>query len=108
MAEMVVRVENGAASSVEWDEVLNKPATFPPTIGTTASTAVAGNDARLTQGAAGVATVRQLGTGATQAATGNHTHTATAITATAISPGSATNVQGILAELAARITALEP
>lgn len=33
--------------------------------------------------------------------------TATEVTATAISPGSATTVQGILAELAARITALE-
>lgn len=33
--------------------------------------------------------------------------TATQTTATAISPGSATNVQGILAELAVRIKALE-
>lgn len=32
---------------------------------------------------------------------------ASAVTATAITPGTATNVQGILAELAARITALE-
>lgn len=40
-------------------------------------------------------------------AAGNHTHNAGQITATAIAPGTATNVQGILAELAARITALE-
>lgn len=33
--------------------------------------------------------------------------TATQVTATAITPGTATTVQGILAELAARITALE-
>lgn len=33
--------------------------------------------------------------------------TAEQVTATSISPGSATTVQGILAELAARITALE-
>ncbi|MFJ9887175.1 hypothetical protein ACIQRW_15075 [Streptomyces sp. NPDC091287] len=33
--------------------------------------------------------------------------TAAQVTATAISPGSATTVQGILAELAARIAALE-
>lgn len=49
-----------------------------------------------------------LGATGTTAAAGNHTHTATQVTATAISPGTATTVQGILAELAARITALEP
>lgn len=48
-----------------------------------------------------------IGTTASTAAAGNHVHPATAITATAIAPGTATNVQGILAELAARITALE-
>lgn len=57
--------------------------------------------------AAGTPSIRAIGTTATTAAAGNHTHTATAVTATAISPGTATNVQGILAELAARITALE-
>lgn len=31
------------ASSVDWANVLNKPSTFPPTIGTTAFTAAAGN-----------------------------------------------------------------
>lgn len=31
------------ASSVDWADVLNKPATFPPTIGTTGTTAAAGN-----------------------------------------------------------------
>lgn len=31
-----------------WGDVTGKPATFPPTIGSTASTAVAGNDSRLT------------------------------------------------------------
>lgn len=31
------------ASSVDWANVLNKPATFPPTIGTTSTTAAAGN-----------------------------------------------------------------
>ncbi len=34
--------------------------------------------------------------------------TAESVTATAIAPGTATNVQAILAELAARITELEP
>lgn len=48
-----------------------------------------------------------IGTTASTAAAGNHVHPASAVTATAIAPGTATNVQGILAELAARITALE-
>ncbi|MEN1985879.1 hypothetical protein [Paenibacillus hubeiensis] len=48
-----------------------------------------------------------IGTTASTAAAGNHVHAASAITATAIAPGTATNVQAILAELNARITALE-
>jgi len=48
-----------------------------------------------------------IGTTASTAAAGNHVHPASAITATAIAPGTATNVQGILAELAARVAALE-
>lgn len=86
----------GGGSAVAWGDITGKPATFPPTTGTTAGTALAGNTPLLA-----------LGNTATTAAAGNHTHAATAITATAISPGTATTVQGILAELAARITALE-
>ncbi|WP_097921747.1 hypothetical protein [Streptomyces sp. wa1063] len=100
-------VEGAAPGPVAWVDITGKPTTFAPTIGTTASTAVAGNDTRLTAGVAGVATVRAIGSTATTAAAGNHVHTATQVTATAISPGSATTVQGILAELAARITVLE-
>lgn len=100
-------IEGAAPADVAWDDVTDKPSTFAPTIGATAVTAVAGNDSRLSAGAAGTATVRAIGATATTAAAGNHAHTATQVTATAISPGSATNVQGILAELAARITALE-
>ncbi|WP_342480408.1 hypothetical protein NST07_25685 [Paenibacillus sp. FSL L8-0340] len=65
-------------------------------LGTTAGTALAGNSALLA-----------LGTTASTAAAGNHAHTATQVTATAIGPGTATTVQGILAELAARIATLE-
>lgn len=36
-----------AAGTVPWADVSGKPATFPPAIGATATTAVAGNDARL-------------------------------------------------------------
>lgn len=57
--------------------------------------------------AASTPSIRAIGTTATTAAAGNHTHTATTVTATAIGPGTATNVQGILAELAARIATLE-
>jgi hypothetical protein len=38
----------GSGGPVDWSQVVNVPATFPPTIGSTSSTAVAGNDARLT------------------------------------------------------------
>jgi len=48
-----------------------------------------------------------IGTGATQAAAGNHAHNAGQITATAVDGGTATTVQGILTELAARIAAVE-
>ncbi|MEV7959306.1 hypothetical protein ACIO6T_41390 [Streptomyces sp. NPDC087532] len=64
----------GGGGSVDWAAITGKPATFAPTIGATATTAVAGNDSRLTAGAAGTATVRALGTAATTAAAGDHTH----------------------------------
>lgn len=66
-------------SGVTWATLSGKPATFAPTIGTTASTAAAGN----------------------------HTHTASVISTTAITGVTGTNVQAVLAELAARIAALE-
>ncbi|WP_395759480.1 hypothetical protein OIE82_27140 [Streptomyces althioticus] len=62
-----------------YSEVTGKPSTFAPTIGTTSTTAAAGN----------------------------HTHTASTVSATAVGPGTATNVQAILVELEARIAALE-
>lgn len=39
---------SGGGGSPAWDNVTGKPTTFPPTIGSTAADAVAGNDARLT------------------------------------------------------------
>lgn len=60
-----------AETLADWATITGKPATFPPTIGATAVTAVAGNDARLTAGAAGTATVRALGTTSTTAAAGD-------------------------------------
>ena len=38
----------GGGGPVDWGNLVNLPATFPPTIGATADTAVAGNDTRLT------------------------------------------------------------
>lgn len=38
----------GGGDPVDWAVLFNVPTTFPPTIGATATTAVAGNDARLT------------------------------------------------------------
>lgn len=37
----------GPAGTTDWDDLTNKPATFPPTIGTTATTALAGDTAVL-------------------------------------------------------------
>lgn len=75
-------------------------------IGTTATTAKAG-DYTPPAASTTVAGVIMIGTTATTAKAGNAVQTATQTTATAIAPGTATNVQAILAELAARITALE-
>lgn len=63
--------DSGVEVSVGWSSITDKPTTFAPTIGATASTAVAGNDTRLTAGAAGTATVRALGTSSTTACAGN-------------------------------------
>lgn len=102
MAEMVVRVEGGdSGGPVDPSDI-----TGATTVGINVLTAA---DAAAARSAIGAGTSSlAIGTTASTAAAGNHTHTATAITATAIGPGVATNVQGILAELAARITALEP
>ncbi|MFJ1698182.1 hypothetical protein ACIOHC_24205 [Streptomyces sp. NPDC088252] len=80
-----LRVVEGdlGGGSTAWADITGKPATFAPTIGATATTAVAGNDSRLVAGAAGTATVRALGTTGTTAAAGNDarflTGTATAV-----------------------------
>ncbi|MCR0998665.1 head fiber protein [Serratia rubidaea] len=42
-AIQVVEVFGGGGGSVAWGDITGKPATFPPTIGTTATTAKAGN-----------------------------------------------------------------
>jgi hypothetical protein len=93
--------QDGASGEVSWDDVAGKPSTFPPTIGTTATTAMAGNtaipaaptadtlsgatavgkqiikatDAAAARTAIGAGTSSlALGTTATTAAKGDHTH----------------------------------
>lgn len=83
----------GSGDPVAWGDITGKPAVI-----------AAGADAAAARTAIGAVA---LGTTASTAAAGNHTHTAAQVTATAIGPGTATTVQGILAELAARIAALE-
>lgn len=82
-------MKEATAVSVDWSEIVNKPTTFPPQIGTSASTAAAGNHTHpglTADQAVGTASVRTLGTGALQAAAGTHTHaglTADAVAGTA-------------------------
>lgn len=54
-----------------WADISGKPSTFAPVIGSGATDAVAGNDSRLTAGAAGTATVRAIGSTGTTACAGN-------------------------------------
>lgn len=81
LGDIIKALQEGESGpvSVAWADVTGKPATFPPTLGTTASTAAAGN----------------------------HTHAASAVSTAAITGVTGTNVQAVLAELAGRITALE-
>jgi hypothetical protein len=63
-------VKDGAGITIDAGGVINVD------YGTTANTAVVGNDTRVTADqAAATASIRTLGTGAAQAAAGNHTHT---------------------------------
>ena len=57
--------------------------------------------------AAGTPSIRAIGTTATTAAAGNHTHAATAVTVAAIPNLPGANVQLALADLAARVKARE-
>lgn len=103
--------EPGTPTGVAWDDITAKPVVIAA--GATAA------EARAVIGA-GTSSLT-IGTAVTNAAAGNHTHTpaaigaaatshthaASTVTATAVTGGTATNVQGILTELAARIVALE-
>lgn len=110
---------DSGGGTVAWADVTGKPSSFTPATHThtaaqvsdataTGRSVVTAADAAAARTAIGAGTSSIIvGTAAANAAAGNHSHTATQVTATAISPGTGTNVQAILAELAARITALE-
>src|SRR5690606_22163933 len=96
-----------AETTAAWATVSGKPTTFPPTIGAAADQAVAGNDARLSAGAAGTATVRALGTGAARAAAGAHTHTGLMTgSAPTAADSAATDVTELVADYNALLAAL--
>lgn len=103
----------GGGGAADWNTLANKPTTFAPTIGATATTAVAGNDTRLTAAAAGTPSVRAIGTTATTAAAGNHAHTGAQVPLTGYAAGTAgpvaaaDTVNAAIAKLEARIAALE-
>lgn len=46
--------DGGGGDSVSWNDITDKPATFPPTIGTSATTAMAGNKTPTTSQRGGV------------------------------------------------------
>lgn len=122
----------GGDTSVAWGDVTGKPSTFPPTIGTTATTAMAGNtpippaatwanlsgkpavigagaDAASARTAIGAGTGNSnlaIGTTASTAAAGNHTHAFSALAGT-VSDATGANLQAILEDLAGRIADLE-
>jgi hypothetical protein len=93
----------GAAA--DWNTLANKPSTFPPTIGATSTTAVAGNDTRLTAGVAGTATVRAIGTTATTACAGNDARLLTG-SATAVNNSVAADVATLVTNFNALLVAL--
>ncbi|MFD7247957.1 hypothetical protein ACFV6Y_39180 [Streptomyces massasporeus] len=91
-----------------------KPGNYQPTAAQISDASAVGRsvltatDAAAARTAIGAGTSSlALGASASQAAAGNHAHNAGQITATAVEGGTATTVQGILAELAARIAAVE-
>lgn len=99
-AERLNKMEQGIvdgqnAATPTWGTLSGKPATFPPTTGTTATTALAGNT-----------TLLKVGTTATDAKAGNYTPTVATVTGLqAALDAKATTAA--LAELVARVAALE-
>lgn len=115
----------GGGVAVTWGTLAGKPATFPPTVGTTASTALAGNTALVavaTTAPAALAAAAAVGTGTTAAradhahafptaaqvgaAAVSHTQAATTVTVAAVAGLTGANAQLAFADLQAQLTAL--
>lgn len=90
------------AGNVPWGEVSGKPATFAPTIGTTANTALAGNTV-----IPEAATWDNLPDKPDTFPPAAHNQAATTVTVDAIPDLTGANVQLALADLAARVANLE-
>ncbi len=74
--EVAAQIDGAAGGSVAWGDITGKPATFPPTIGTTATTALAGNTtipAASSTAPAALAAAAAVGTGTTFARA-DHVH----------------------------------
>ncbi|MFD5033636.1 hypothetical protein ACFWM0_24995 [Streptomyces sp. NPDC058405] len=50
--DLIVVSDTTSGGTPAWTDITGKPATFPPTLGTSGTTAAAGNDARLLTGTA--------------------------------------------------------
>lgn len=112
---------SGSGDPVTWSTLSGKPDTFPPAIGNTASTALAGNTQLLKVGtgandakagnynppsaSTSAPGIIQIGTGAGNAAAGDHGHAITADVPSGLT--AAANLQALAVALSARIKALE-
>lgn len=117
-SEAVVLGGGGSGEAVTWATLSGKPATFPPTIGSTATTAMAGNTSIPTASStapAALATTAAVGTGTTWARA-DHVHarpTGAQVLATGYTIGTAgavaaaDSINAAIGKLEARIVALE-
>lgn len=112
----------GGPTSIAWADVTGKPATFPPTLGTSATTALAGNGTAAAATKLATARTISLAGGVTGSASfdgsANVSITATAAAATTATVGAvkqaatqanstATDVAGVVADLNALIAKLK-
>lgn len=114
--DKVAELEQEAGEAVAWADISGKPTTFLPTIGTTSTTAKAGNytpsvadipalpTSKITSGTFAIAQL-PTGTSASTVALGNHNHAITTDAASGLS--AAANLQALAVALSARIKALE-
>lgn len=93
LAEFLVEAGAGGETSVAWADVTGKPTTFPPVIGATATTAMAGNTALLV-----------LGTTATTAKAGDYTPPNASATVKGLVNAAATQAASVATDAAGIVT----